>query len=385
MKSIVFVLLSFATFAVGCGTASRSAAPESPPVSVSTSPVELADISSSFEAGGVVRAVSTAIISSRLMSPVVSVLVRPGDRVHRGAPLVTLDAREVTANRARAAGSLTSAVEAARAAESDVRAAEAVVTLARATHDRVRSLHEKRSATSQELDQAVAALDGAGAHLNGARARAASASAARDAAQAAVDAAAIATSYTILTAPFDGVVTERSVDSGSMATPGTPLMTVEDTTGFRLEVPLDEARARQVAIGQTADVALDVTSGSPERWTRARVAEVARVDAASHSFVLKLDLPHDAGLRSGLFGRARFAGPARRRLTVPPSAAVRRGQLTFVFVVDADNRARLQPVSAGVTESDRLEVLAGVREHDRVVTEPAASLVDGARVTGVER
>jgi RND family efflux transporter MFP subunit len=298
---------------------------------------------------------------------------------------VTLDNREIEANRARAAAAFASAVEAARAAESDLRSAQAAATLARATHDRIRTLHDKRSATPQELDQAASAFDAAEAHLSAARARVAAASAAREAAQAASDAAAITASYAVLAAPFDGRVTERSADPGVMATPGLPLVTVEDATGFRLEVPLDEARAADVAVGQAARVQIG-DAASSNHWTgEARVGEIARVDPASHSFLIKLDLPNAPSLRSGLFGRARFAGARRQTLVIPASAAIRRGQLTFVYAVNADGRAILQPISPGTETDDRIEVLAGIRDGDRVVNDPPPSLSDGSPVTGAGR
>jgi RND family efflux transporter MFP subunit len=296
-----------------------------------------------------------------------------------------LDNREIEANRSRAAAAFASAVEAARAAESDLGSAQAAATLARATHARIRTLHDKRSATPQELDQAASALDAANSQLSAARARVAAASAAREAAQAASDAAGITASYAVLAAPFDGFVTERSADPGVMATPGLPLVTVEDATQFRLEVALDEARAAHVALGQTAHVQIG-DAESPHHWTgEARVGEVARVDPASHSFLIKLDLPAGPALRSGLFGRARFAGPMRQTLVIPASAAIRRGQLTFVYAVNAEGRAVLQPVSPGAETADRIEILAGVREGDRVVNDPPPSLSDGTPVTGAGR
>jgi RND family efflux transporter MFP subunit len=318
------------------------------------------------------------------MAPILAVHVVPGDRVRRGAPLITLDGREIAANRSRAAAAFASAVAAARAAESDLKSAQAAATLARATHDRIRTLHDKRSATPQELDQAASALDMADAQLTAARARVAAAAAARDAAQAASDAAAITASYAVLAAPFDGLVTERSADPGVMAAPGLPLVTVEDATGFRLEVTLDEARAAHVALGHAAHVQIG-DAGSANFWTgAARVGEIARVDPASHSFLIKLDLPNQPSLRSGLFGRARFAGPTRQTLVIPASAAIRRGQLTFAYVVNTENRAILQPVSPGAETHERLEVLAGIREGDRVITDPPPSLSDGTSVAGVQ-
>ena len=378
-------ILIGSVLAAMAGTACTAKAPapgtDVPSVAVSLERVEVGDVTSPVEAGGVVRARATAVIASRMMAPVAEVHVRPGDRVRRAEKLVTLDARETQANRARAAAALAAAQETVRAAESDVRAAEASLRLARATHERISALASKRSATPQELDQALAGLNGAEAQLGARQAHVAAAIAARDAERASLDAADVTASYALISAPFDGVITERTVDPGSMAVPGAPLLTLEDPTQFRLEVQLDEARAAAVSIGQTVDVLLDQAGTSTDNWHAGHVVEVARVDPASHSFLVKIDVPSAATIRSGLFGRARFAGPVRGVLTVPSSALLRRGQLTFVFMVDADSRARLRPVSAGAVTRDRVEALAGIQAGDTVVTNPPVSLSDGARVT----
>ena len=368
-------ILIGSVLAAMAGTACTAKAPapgtDVPSVAVSLERVEVGDVTSPVEAGGVVRARATAVIASRMMAPVAEVHVRPGDRVRRAEKLVTLDARETQANRARAAAALAAAQETVRAAESDVRAAE----------ERISALASKRSATPQELDQALAGLNGAEAQLGARQAHVAAAIAARDAERASLDAADVTASYALISAPFDGVITERTVDPGSMAVPGAPLLTLEDPTQFRLEVQLDEARAAAVSIGQTVDVLLDQAGTSTDNWHAGHVVEVARVDPASHSFLVKIDVPSAATIRSGLFGRARFAGPVRGVLTVPSSALLRRGQLTFVFMVDADSRARLRPVSAGAVTRDRVEALAGIQAGDTVVTNPPVSLSDGARVT----
>jgi multidrug efflux pump subunit AcrA (membrane-fusion protein) len=339
-------------------------------------------MASSFEAGGVVRSRATAVISSRVMAPITEVHVRAGDRVRRGSTLVTLDARDIDAERSRALAGSQSAAESVRAAEADVRLAESAFVLARATHDRMAMLQAKKSATPHELDQAVAALSAADAQRTAARSRLAAAEASRAAAEAAARAAAITATYAVLSAPFDGIVTARHADAGSMATPGSPLLSLDDPTKYRLEVQLDEARARLVQSGQPVSVRIDSAPGSDTDWLNARVAEIARIDPASHTFLVKIDLPAATTLRSGLFGRARFSARTRQALSVPTSAVIPRGQLTFVYVVDAEQRARLRPISIGASEGDRTEVLAGLRDGDAIVTDPPASLVDGARVEG---
>jgi len=350
-------------------------------LTVALARAEITEVASQFEAGGVVRPRVTAVIASRMMAPIIAVLVRPGDSVRRGAALVNLDARDIRAASARSASAFDAAGRAADAAESDIRASEAALRIARLTHERIASLHATRSATSQELDQARASLSAAEAQLAGATARAAAAGAARDEAQAAMRGALVTASYAVLTAPFDGVVAERAADPGTMAMPGAPLLTLEDTSRLRLEVRLDESRASRVVLGQTVGLA----AGEDAAWTAGRVVEIARLDAASHGFVVKIELPAGVALRSGQFARARFEGPTRRTLTVPVGAIARRGQLSFVFEAAADGTARLRPVSIGAATTGRVEVLAGIHDGDRVVIDPPASLGEGTRLAGAAR
>jgi multidrug efflux pump subunit AcrA (membrane-fusion protein) len=380
---LVIVLAGSATVTGACQEPSAPQRATAAPIAVSTARVTSTALASSFEAGGVVTSRTTAVIASRIMAPIAAVHVRAGDRVRRGAPLVTLDGRELDANRARASATLAAAAESQLAAESELRSAQAALTLARATHDRIRRLHDQRSATPQELDQAVSALDVADAQVTQAQARRSAAHAAHDAARAASDAAGIASSYATLSAPFDGVVTERAVDPGSMANPGTPHVTLEEGGALRVEVSLDESRAATVKVGDTVTVHVD-QEAYPDPLS-GRVSEIARVDPAAHSSVVTIDLPAMNGLRSGLFARARFTGSPRTTLTVPASAAIRRGQLTFVFAVDSENRARLRAVSPGITDGERVEILAGLRADDIVIINPPPALTDGAAITGSRR
>lgn len=379
MRSTVLSLVAFATLvATACGDGPKVDAATTTALDVQVARVTAVELPQHIESGGVVRARNTALIASRVMAPIAAVHVRPGDRVRRGAPLVTLDARESMANSTHANAAFAAAAEAARAADADVHAADAQLRLARATHARISTLYEKRSATPQELDQAVAALRAAEANVSGARARAMSAAAARDAASAARDAAGVGASYAVLSAPFDGVIVERTADAGSMAAPGIALLVIEDPTLARIEVLVDEARAAALRVGQLVEYRLDHVSGS--EWHPARVSEVGRVDPASHSFVVKVDLPDAHAPRSGSFARVRFAAGTRRTLVVPSTAVIRRGQLTMVFSVDAEARARLRSVSTGLEAGDLVEILAGVAPDDTVVVLPPPGLMDGTPV-----
>ena len=153
------LLAALAVLAAGC-TATPSA--EAPGGDAALLAVEIARVDRQawptfVEAGGVLRARTSAVLSSRLLAPVLAVHVRAGDAVRQGQPLVELDAAAARTEAARAAASHAAAGRSAEAAEADRTAAEAAAALARTTHDRIRQLHDTRSATPQELDEAVGA------------------------------------------------------------------------------------------------------------------------------------------------------------------------------------------------------------------------------------
>jgi RND family efflux transporter MFP subunit len=248
--------------------------------------------------------------------------------------------------------------------------------LARSTHARIAGLHAKRSATPQELDDATGALRAAEARAASATARAQAAVSGVEGARAASDAADTTETFAHIAAPFDGLVTEKMVEPGNMATPGTPLMRIEDTRGFRLDVRVDQSRIGQISPGAAVPVALDTGADGVPRMVRGTVTEVGRaVDSDARAFLVKIGLPADAGLRSGMFGRAHFSAQPRRALTVAAGALVHRGQITSVFVVEKDiARVRLVNVTG-------IEVLAGLSDGEVVIVGAPPTLTDGRRVS----
>lgn len=367
------VFLTGATLA-GCSAAGAATAVvnTADPIAVTAVQLTTSDVATAIDAGGVVQARATATITARLLAPVREVRVLPGDRVRKGQTLIVLDGDDLAAAARAARSAAMAADQGARAAAAELEAAEAALALARASHDRIAALRSRRSATAQEFDDATATLRTAEARVAGASARALQATAAVDSARAASDHANATESFTTITAPFDGMVTEKMVEPGNMASPGTPLLRLEDIGGFRLEVRVDESRVAHIRNGDSVPVLLGAAT-SPVKGT---VVEVSRaVDADARAFLVKIELPDTTDLRSGEFGKARFDGTPRRALTVPPSAVVRHGQLTSVFVVDGE-KARVRLIN--LSES---EVLAGLTESELVILSPPAGLTDGRRVS----
>ncbi len=191
-----------------------------------------------------------------------------------------------------------------------------------------------------------------------------------------VRAAGIMRDYAKLAAPFSGVVITRSVEPGNLATPGAPLLTIEQDGLYRLEASVDESKLASVRVGQAVEVVIDAS----DRKLNARVSEIVpSVDAASRTYVVKVDLPATPQLRTGMFGRAIFPLGVQKVVAVPLAALTERGQLQSVFVVE-DGVAHTRLVTTGRRGNAAVEVLSGLNAGEKVVVPVPAGLQDGARV-----
>ena len=387
-------LLAALLLLAGCQGERAAEAPGERPVVVRGVRVETvtpAAVRDAVEVAGTVRTKTQMVIASKVQGYVRDVRARQGDHVEHGRVLVTVDERELAAraDRARAAlaeaeMSLDEVRRTLEEAEASLRSAGADHAYAEATASRFRQLWQRELISAQDYEaveakrkSTAAAVEQAEARILSVRAREKQMSYRIDAGAAELRAAEIALGETRITAPATGVVVDRRVEPGDLAMPGQPLLVLDDPRAYRLEAEVGESAVGGVRLGQRVPVVLDSLGRSLE----GRVVEIIpAADPASRTVTVKLDLPGDPGLRSGLFGRARFPAGERQALLVPISALTERGQLTAVYVVDGQNIARLRLVTAGARHADRVEILSGLTAGERIVVEGAARVTDGSPV-----
>ncbi|MBI5018547.1 MAG: efflux RND transporter periplasmic adaptor subunit [Deltaproteobacteria bacterium] len=344
-----------------------------------------------YEAVGTVRSCTTAVLSTKVMGTVVAVPVREGDRVRAGQVLVEIDSRDTQTQVEKARAGIREATEgleevdrATGAADQAVIAAQANRKLAAATYARFDRLIQRQAVSQQEFDEVEARTVAATAEAARAAemretlvAKRKQILAKRDQALADLSNAQLYVGYARVTAPAAGVVAAKTAEVGTLAAPGVPLITLEDAL-YRLEASVEDSRVAHLRVGDRVPVRIEAAG---TRELEGRVSEIAPVaDPATRSLTVKIDLPPGLGLRSGLFGRALFPAGEHVTLTVPCSAVVEQGQLTGVWALDAGNTAHLRLITVGKARGDRLEVLSGLSEGDRIVAEGAGRVRDGARV-----
>jgi RND family efflux transporter MFP subunit len=287
------------------------------------------------EVVGTVRSKLRAAVEPKVSGRVLEYTAVPGEMVKAGDLLATLDAREIQAK---------------------VDQAKAVLDQARRDFARQEKLIVTNATTRQEFDAAQARVK---------------------VGEAAVIEAETMMSYAKVTAPFDGVVTRKLAEVGDLAMPGKPLLEMEAPTDLRFEANLPEALLGSMQLGAK----MKVKVSSVEKPLEAVVSEIAPVaDAASRTFLVKLDLPAAEGLRAGQFGRVSVPVAEVMLLLVPQSAVMKRGQMELVFVV-SDGKAALRLVKTGKSLNGQVEILSGLEEGEQVVTSDPVALADGQPVT----
>jgi RND family efflux transporter MFP subunit len=304
---------------------------------------------------GTVHARETAILSAQVMGRIQQVLVSAGESVRAGQTLVVLDdaALRASADQAQAA---------VRAAQGQQAAAQTDANLAASTLERYRQLQSEKSVSPQEMDEIARRTEAAAARLDAMRAQ-------TEAARSQASGAAAMLSYTRLHAPFSGVVTARMADPGTMASPGVPLLQVDQAGALQLQTTVDESAISAIHRGMKIQIEID---GTVDAIFAGTIAEInAAADPTSHSFLVKIDLPSSVQLRAGMYATAVFPNGLRQAILIPHSAVVSRGSLTCVYVLDSRGIAQLRTVTVGASHGNLIEVLSGISAGEKLVDAPA--------------
>lgn len=295
---------------------------------------------------GVVEAVRQAELSAQTSGRVTSVEVDVNDAVVAGQVLLRLTAVEQQAG--------------ASAARAQLRAAEAMAAEAAANYARYQALAAKQFVSRLQLDQARAARDAAAAN--------------RDAARAQLSLAGQQADYTVVRAPFAGVVSARHVEPGESLSPGQPLVSVHAPGALRIEVQVPPSDADAIRKLGVARVVLD----DGRVLDAATVVVFPAADPSTHSVGVRITLPDtDNPPRPGSTAKVQFplveASGAAAVVHVPQSVIVQRGEVSGVYVIEG-NRLSLRQLRLGRRIGDQVEVLAGLKTGEILASDPVAAL-----------
>lgn len=289
---------------------------------------------------GRIEAVNQATVSAQTSGRIAELPFDVNDFVDAGNVIMRFTDTEQRAALRRAQAAL---------GEGNARYAEAAQE-----YERVSNMFENGTVSQSRFDQAKANRDAAQARLNAARSG--------------VESAEEQLEYTVVRAPYAGIVAERHVELGELVSPGQPLITGLSLQSLRVNVDVPQSMFHAVRTIGKAFVYID-----DQRIAGTKLTFFPVADVAANTFRVRVDLPDgSATLYPGMIVKVGFVVGETKRLLVPANAVVRRSELSGVYIV-TDERVALRQIRLGRVFGESIEVLAGLSEGEQVAAEPVAA------------
>lgn len=379
-RIINFTLWMMVLLFIGCGKESDKTKNQSE-VTLDPAHVEKVTpliVDNLYRSVGTVKSKNVAQISPKVIGYVQEVKVREGDKVKKNDLLVVLKSKELKSRLEGAKNSLSEAKRNLSEAEAANEEAQAQFHLAEITYQRFKDLMDRQSVSRQEFDQAKANYEMAKARLRRAEETIGSLHAKKKQVESSLEEARAFFGYTRVKAPFSGIITQKIVYEGDLAIPGNPLLVLEDNQNYQIEAIVDESNVGKITNGEEVDVVLDALG---ETKIKGKVSEIIpRIDPASRTFPVKIDLPLQSTIKSGMYGKVYFPIGKRAKILVPKEALIECGELSSIFTINHAGRVERRLVKEGKEYNSKVEILSGLDPGESIVVREVFKFKEGCRV-----
>lgn len=345
-------VLAFTVVFASCGSEEPSPVKKAETISVEVSEARQLTLPNNQSFAGSVERANRSNISTKVMGEVEQLPYSIGDYVKKGAVIVRLNDEQLQAQLDQV--------------QANLNQAKAAYANTKANYERFMRLQEEGSATQKEIDDITMAYESAKAQV--------------DAAENKLREVKHLLTNTTIRAPFSGYVVHEFLSEGDMASPGRPIIALEESGVMKLTVTVPENKVNSVSKGDS--LLISVPAAGYET-----VASVMNVNSSgnmgSRQFTVELSIPEnaaDAGVKSGMFGRMFAQEGGVKSTVVPATALVKRGQLTGVFTVTDSKRLVLRWIRTGQEADDMVEALSGIKAGEMLVTNATGRLVEGMNV-----
>lgn len=313
----------------------------------------------SIDISGQVEAAQSANISTRFMGYITMLKVKVGDHVNKGQLIATISNQDILAKRAQA--------------DAMINEAEAALKNAQKDFDRFTILYQQQSATAKELDNVTLQLNSSKSRLEAAKQM-------RNEVNAQL-------SYTNLTAPFSGMVIQKLADAGSMASPGMPIVTIEQAGSYQVSATVPENSIQLIKPGAKAILSISAI----QKTINGTVTQINQSSQFSGGqYIIKISIPDNdkKGLYAGMYVNASIPlkqvavenNDDKAKVLVPLVSIENKDQLTGLYTISSNNTALLRWVRLGKTFGDKVEVLSGLEKHEQYIVSAEGKLYNGAPV-----
>ena len=360
MKKTITILTISTFLFLSCGKEKKeTAANNEPAIAVKVNGIS-ADTNGEFvTASGKIEAENSANVSTRMMGYVTKVNVKVGQKVSAGQLIVSINNSDLQAKKAQVDASILQATAGYNNAKKD--------------YERFTALFNQQSASQKELDDMTSRFEMAKAGLEGARQM-------RNEVMAQF-------SYSNITAPFSGEVTNTFVKEGDMANPGMPLVSIEGASHLQVTAMVSESDISFIKNGMSVKVLVK----SLNQEVAGKVSEVSgSAKNTGGQYLVKINLTNPTKeVLSGMFANVQFpianrpksTSVASDKVLVPESALVRQGQLIGIYTIANGNTALLRWLRVGKSFGNQVEVLSGLSANEQYIISADGKLYNGAKIS----
>ncbi len=337
--------------------------------------VKLEDRQIYFEAVGVLTPKTVTTLSSKVMGMITGFNKREGDEVSSAEVIITIDDAEINADMAALEAGVaeiaSNRIELEKnlaLAETGKSSAAAQLDLASSTYQRIKTLYQSKTIAVQEFDKAEAAYKMASSKMSEAKAqieviisRRAQIDAKEKQLMANIQKMKRMKEYTVVNSPIDGRITARQTEVGMLASPGMPLVTVEDYKNMLFSAVVPEQIINNIKINDQVKVIVDVIQ---DQVFMGEVCEISPTgDVMTHTFTVKIALHHDPRLKSGMYARGLFDKHTVKKISIPSDFIVKRGQIFMVYTSEKD----FKYIRPGASYGNLTEVLSGLNPGEVII------------------
>jgi RND family efflux transporter MFP subunit len=362
--------------ATGCGHTggSSSSVSADAPLPAAVVKVRRAPLSNTLSIAGEFLPYQEVELHAKVAGYIKNINVDIGDRVHRGQVLAVLEIPELTAQLQSASAGVRHSQEEITRAQNEVNRAEADHAALHAAATRLKQASEARPGliAEQELDDATAKDRSSEAQVDAAKSALAASRQQLEVSQADREHYSALSEYSRITAPFDGVVTARYADTGSLIQAGTsnvssqPVVKLSQVNMLRLRLPVPESLAASVRDGEPADIRVKATN---QHLSGKVIRSTDSLDRSTRTMQVEVDVPNgDYKLTPGMYADVALRIQNDPNALCLPLQAINRGaDKTTVLLVNAQNHVEEREVQTGIEGSDRIQILSELNEGDRVI------------------
>jgi RND family efflux transporter MFP subunit len=362
--------------AEGCGESGNAAGPVSAEKATPAAVVQVrrAPLSNTLSIAGEFLPYQEVELHAKVAGYIRNINVDIGDRVHKGQVLAVLEIPELVAQVQSADASVRHSQEEISRSQNEISRVEADHAALHTAAARLKQASDTRPGliAEQELDDATAKDRAAEAQVDAAKSALSAARQQLEISQADRQHYSALSDYSKIIAPFDGIVTWRYADTGSLIQAGTsnvssaPVVKLSQVNLLRLRIPVPESLAASVHDGELADIRVKATN---ERFSGKVIRSTDSLDRSTRTMQVEVDVPNsDYKLTPGMYADVSLrVQNDPNALTLPSQAISRSVDKASVLLVNAKNEVEEREIRTGIEGSDRIEVVSGLNEGDRVI------------------